>query len=98
MDLLATLDSELVEYKDYVLVLLFVEYVSDKYAGQKDAMLDVPKGGSFADMVALKGDKEIGDKINKIISKLAEANNLKGVIDVADFNDPLPNGFWLGTE
>src|SRR5229473_2804584 len=71
------------QYKDYVLVLLFVKYVSDKYAGQKDAMLDVPKGGSFADMVALKGDK-----INKITSKLAEANNLRGVIDVADFNDP----------
>jgi len=76
------------QYKDYVLVLLFVKYVSDKYAGQKDAMLDVPKGGSFADMVALKGDKEIGDRINKIISRLAEANDLKGVIDVADFNDP----------
>jgi type I restriction enzyme M protein len=75
------------QYKDYVLVLLFVKYVSDKYAGQKGALLDVPKGGRFADMVALKGDKEIGDKINKIISKLAEANDLKGVIDVADFND-----------
>ena len=75
------------QYKDYVLVLLFVKYVSDKYAGQKDAMLDVPKGGSFADMVALKGDKEIGDKVNKIIGKLAEANDLRGVIDVADFND-----------
>jgi type I restriction enzyme M protein len=75
------------QYKDYVLVLLFVKYVSDKYAGQKDALLDVPVGGRFADMVALKGDKEIGDKINKIIGKLAEANNLKGVIDVADFND-----------
>ncbi len=48
------------QYKDYVLVLLFFKYVSDKYAGQKDALLDVPKGGSFADMVALKGDKEIG--------------------------------------
>ena len=56
-------------------------------AGQKGYLLDVPKGGSFADMVALKGDKEIGDKINKIIAKLAEANDLKGVIDVADFND-----------
>src|SRR6266513_318893 len=75
------------QYKDYVLVLLFVKYVSDKYAGKKDALLDVPKGGRFADMVALKGDKEIGDKMNKIISKLAEANELKGVIDVADFND-----------
>src|SRR6266436_4970327 len=75
------------QYKDYVLVLLFVKYVSDKYAGQKDALLDVPSGGRFSDMVALKGDKEIGDKINKIIGKLAEANNLKGVIDVADFNN-----------
>jgi len=75
------------QYKDYVLVLLFVKYVSDKYAGQKDALLDVPKGGRFADMVALKGDKEIGDRMNKIIAKLAEANDLKGVIDVADFND-----------
>jgi type I restriction enzyme M protein len=75
------------QYKDYVLVLLFVKYVSDKYAGQKGALLDVPKGGRFADMVALKGDKEIGDKMNKIISRLAEANDLKGVIDVADFND-----------
>src|SRR5664279_3744310 len=76
------------QYKDYVLVLLFVKYVSDKYAGQRDALLDVPKGGGFADMIALKGDKEIGDKINKIIAKLAVANELKGVIDVADFNDP----------
>jgi type I restriction enzyme M protein len=75
------------QYKDYVLVLLFMKYVSDKAASQKGYLLDVPKGGGFADMVALKGDKEIGDKMNKIISKLAEANDLKGVIDVADFND-----------
>lgn len=75
------------QYKDYVLVLLFVKYVSDKYAGQPDALINVPAGGSFADMVSLKGDKEIGDRINKIIAKLAEANDLKGVIDVADFND-----------
>jgi type I restriction enzyme M protein len=75
------------QYKDYVLVLLFVKYVSDKYAGQKGALLEVPKGGRFADMVALKGHKDIGEGINKIISKLAGANDLKGVIDVADFND-----------
>ena len=75
------------QYKDYVLVLLFMKYVSDKAASQKGYLLDVPKGGGFADMVALKGDKEIGDRINKIIARLAEANDLKGVIDVADFND-----------
>jgi len=76
------------QYKDYVLVLLFVKYVSDRYAGQPNALIEVPAGGSFTDMVALKGDKEIGDKINKIIARLAEANDLKGAIDVADFNNP----------
>lgn len=75
------------QYKDYILTLLFMKYVTDKFAGQADALIEVPKGGSFADMVKLKGDKEIGDKINKIIGRLAEANDLKGVIDEADFND-----------
>ena len=75
------------QYKDYVLVLLFVKYVSDKAASQKGYLLEAPKGGRFADMVAAKGDKEIGDRMNKIVAKLAEANDLKGVIDVADWND-----------
>ena len=76
------------QYKDYVLVLLFVKYVSDKYAGDANALIDVPAGGSFADMVALKNDKEIGDKINKLVARLADANEtLKGAINVADFND-----------
>jgi type I restriction enzyme M protein len=76
------------QYKDYVLVLLFVKYVSDKYAGNPQALIDVPAGGSFADMVKLKNDKEIGDKINKLVGRLADANDtLKGAINVADFND-----------
>lgn len=75
------------QYKDYVLTMLFMKYVSDKYKGDPYGMIVVPQGASFDDMVALKGDKEIGDKINKIISALAEENDLKGVIDVADFND-----------
>ncbi|MGE3189098.1 MAG: N-6 DNA methylase, partial [Vicinamibacterales bacterium] len=75
------------QYKDYVLTLLFMKYVSDKAASGRASVIDVPKGASFADMVKLKGDKEIGEKINKIISRLAEANDLKGVIDQADFND-----------
>ena len=78
------------QYKDYVLTLLFMKYVSDKYAGGDGfAEITVPPGGSFADMVALKGTKEIGDGINKVISALADANDflLKGVVDQADFND-----------
>ncbi len=75
------------QYKDYVLTLLFLKYISDKYAGDPKALIVVPEGGSFDDMARLKGDKEIGDRINKIIGRLAEENDLKGVIDVADFND-----------
>ena len=81
------------QYKDYVLVLLFMKYVSDKFSGKSDALIEVPageelgKGGGFTDMIFWKGKKEIGDEINKIIGRLAEANDLKGVIDVADFND-----------
>lgn len=75
------------QYKDYVLTLLFMKYVSDCNAGKKHALIEVPEGGGFADMVRLKGDKEIGEKINKIIARFAEANELKGVVDQADFND-----------
>ena len=75
------------QYKDYILTLLFMKYVSDKAASNPDSLIFVPEGGGFADMVDLKGDKEIGDKINKIIGRLAEENDLKGIIDQADFND-----------
>ncbi|MFD3399842.1 type I restriction-modification system subunit M [Kribbella sp. NPDC058693] len=75
------------QYKDYILTLLFVKYVSDKQKSDPNSLIEVPAGGSFDDMVALKGDKEIGEKINKIIGKLAEANGLQKVIDLAEFND-----------
>ena len=76
------------QYKDYVLTILFIKYVSDKYAGDPNALLIIPEGSSFEDMVRLKGDPEIGDKINKkIIAPIAEENDLKGVIDQTDFND-----------
>ena len=73
------------QYKDYVLVLLFIKYISDKYAGQPFAPISIPKGASFKDMVALKGKSDIGDQINKkIIAPLANANKLS---DMPDFND-----------
>ncbi|MHC1732790.1 MAG: type I restriction-modification system subunit M [Bacteroidales bacterium] len=75
------------QYKDYVLVLLFMKYVSDRYEGKEDALIEIPKGGSFKDMITLKGNKDIGEGINTIIANLAEVNELKGVIDVADFDD-----------
>jgi type I restriction enzyme M protein len=78
------------QYKDYVLVLLFVKYVSDKFAGKPYAPITIPPGASFADMVALKGKTDIGDQINKkILAPLAEANKLS---DMPDFNDPAKLG------
>lgn len=73
------------QYKDYVLVLLFIKYVSDKYAGVPFAPITIPEGASFRNMVTLKGKPDIGDQINKkIIGPLANANNLS---DMPDFND-----------
>ena len=72
------------QYKDYVLALLFIKYISDKYDGQPFAPIQIPEGASFADMVALKGKPDIGDKINtKIVAPLEKANNLR---IKADFN------------
>ncbi len=79
------------QYKDYVLTLLFIKYVSDKYANSKDLRpaVIIPKGASFADMVALKGKNDIGDKINKqIIGPLTEKNERLARSDFPDFNDP----------
>ena len=79
------------QYKDYILVLLFIKYVSDKYAGQPYAPITIPPGASFKDMVALKGKSDIGDQImKKIIGPLAKANRLS---EMPDFN----NADKLGT-
>jgi len=81
------------QYKDYVLVLLFIKYISDKYVGKPFAPITIPDGAGFADMVALKGSKDIGDLINKtIIGPLANANSQLSQADFPDFNDPTKLG------
>jgi type I restriction enzyme M protein len=76
------------QYKDYVLSLLFIRYISDKYANVPYAPITVPRGASFADMVALKGTPDIGDQINKkIIAPLAAANQQLSQADFPDFNE-----------
>jgi len=77
------------QYKDYVLVLLFIKYISDKYAGKPFAEITIPPGASFKDMVALKGNSDIGNLINtKIISPLVKANQQQlSQSDFPDFND-----------
>jgi type I restriction enzyme M protein len=75
------------QYKDYVLVLLFLKYVSDKAEADPYALIEVPKGASFKDVAALKGTKDIGEQIDIAIGKIAKANDLQNVIDVVSFND-----------
>jgi type I restriction enzyme M protein len=73
------------QYKDYVLSILFIKYVSDKFAGKPYGAIKVPVGASFADLVALKGKTDIGDQINKkIIAPLQSANKLSGFPDFDD--------------
>jgi type I restriction enzyme M protein len=79
------------QYKDYVLFMLFIKYISDKYSNSDDFAppVTIPKGASFTDMIALKGKPNIGDKINtQIIQPLIDANARLARSDFPDFNDP----------
>lgn len=80
------------QYKDYVLTLLFVKFVSDKAKDDPYALIQVPEDGSFDHLVTLKGKSDVGEKVNVAIRKLAEANDLQGVINNADFDDPTKLG------
>ena len=63
------------QYKDYVLVILFIKYISDRAKnGDADLYIDLPKGCAFDDLVALKGKPDIGEKMNVILSRIGEAN------------------------
>jgi len=76
------------QYKDYVLTFLFLKYVSDKYLTDPKAMIEVPEGCSFPDMVKLKGDKEVGEKLNIVLDGIANKNELPWLANKDnDFND-----------
>ena len=79
------------QYKDYVLFMLFIKYVTDRYGNSDDFSKPVviPPGASFTDMIALKGKPEIGDRINtQVIQPLIDANQGLAKSDFPDFNDP----------
>jgi len=79
------------QYKDYVLFMLFIKHVSDKYGGSDDftSPVTIPPGASVKDMVALKCKSDIGDKINtQVIQPLSDANIRLARSDFPDFSDP----------
>ena len=77
------------QYKDYVLVVLFIKYISDRAKnGDADLYIDLQEGCTFDDLVALKGKTDIGEKMNVILSRIGEANEqLADTITNADFAD-----------
>ncbi len=78
------------QYKDYVLFMLFIKYITDKYADSDDFAppVTIPEGASFNDMVKLKGKPDIGNKINtQIIQPLIDANQRLSRSDFPNFND-----------
>jgi type I restriction enzyme M protein len=75
----------------FMLFMLFIKYVSDKYADSDEfePPVVIPPGASFKDMVALKGKSDIGDKINtQVIAPLIKANSRLGQGDFPNFSDP----------
>lgn len=75
-------------YKDYVLVLLFFKYVSDRYKGQPFAEFTISKGASFEDLIDAKGKSDVGERVDKIIQKFLEDNRLQGSLPDVSFNNP----------
>ncbi len=75
------------QYKDYVLIILFMKVITDKYYGKANSLIEVPEDANFNTMISLKGKKNIGEEFNIILQKIAEENDLQGIIDVVDFND-----------
>ena len=74
------------QYKDYVLFMLFIKYVSDKYADHPYPPIKIPEGATFKDMIALKGTSDIGDQINKkVLGPIGKENGID--FGDLDFND-----------
>lgn len=71
-------------FKNYVLIILFLKYISDKVKSGDNTVLEIPEGCYFEDIVDLKGKKTIGDSLNKIIEKISAANGLQDIINLSD--------------
>ena len=75
------------QYKDYILTLLFIKYISDLHKAGRRSLIVVPRGASFDDMYAIRHENDLGDKMNKMVEKITSANVGIGNINVADFDD-----------
>ena len=74
-------------YKDYVLVLLFFKYISDKYNNDPFSVFTVPENASFETLINAKGKNDVGERVNKALQILLEANNLVGSLPAVSFEN-----------
>lgn len=75
------------QYINYVVVLLFIKYVSDRYTRQTNALVKIPKGGNFSDIVSHLGTRDIGENINKVVAILADTNDFRELAEIVDYTD-----------
>lgn len=84
-------------YKNYILTMLFLKYVTDKFLGKKFAAVTVPEDGNFEHIKQFRGKECIGEEIDKAIRRLSEANKeLTGLFNDVHFNDDTK--FGVGEE
>lgn len=80
------------QYKDYVLIILFVKYLSDK-EDDEDSLFTIPEGCRFSDFSKLKGEEGIGEEINKKLEAIKSANSMfLSKLVLPNFNDPAKLG------
>lgn len=80
------------QYKDYVLIILFVKYLSDK-EDDEDSLFTIPEGCRFSDFSELKGEEGIGEAINKKLEAIKSANSMfLSKLVLPNFNDPAKLG------
>lgn len=79
------------QYKDYVLMILFIKYLSDKDSPDSD--FAISEGCRFSDFVTLKGNAHIGEEINKKFERIKAENAwIIGDLTLPNFNDPTKLG------
>lgn len=80
------------QYKDYVLIMLFVKYLTDK-ENDEDTLFTIPEGCHFSDFVNLKGKDGIGEAINKKLETIKAENSMfLSKLALPNFNDPAKLG------
>lgn len=56
------------QYRDCVLILFFMKYVTERFGGDPNAPITVPLGSSFDDMRAVCADEDMVERLSSTIT------------------------------